>query len=111
VNAADAFLDAIVERLAPRVADIVLARLRAEPGFGTPRVATAKNNPTGSARAFRRGARAKAFPTFKHGKADAAEWALVETWWREECAKEAPVDEVQAVLDAASRAPRRKAAA
>lgn len=46
----------------------------------TPRYATAKSNPLGSARAFLDAGRRRDFPTFKRGREVVAHWTDVETW-------------------------------
>jgi hypothetical protein len=76
----DALLDALAERLAPRVAEAVVAKLRTQPGFGKPLYATAKNNPCGSKKVFLRACRENAFPNEKRGRELSAEWAAVEEW-------------------------------
>lgn len=98
--------DAFIDDLADRVAERVLAGIRAEPGLGTPRYATAKNNPTGSRKAFLRGCRDHAFPSLKQGRARAAEWADVERWWKAQAAVR-PDEDLRSELDAASGLARR----
>ncbi len=98
-------LDAFVDRVAERVVELI----RAEPGLGTPRYATAKENPTGSQKAFRRGCRARGFESFMRGRTRVAEWADVERWWREEQRRVRPGDDLQSQLEAAS-APMRRGA-
>ncbi|MGK3959911.1 hypothetical protein WMF38_43540 [Sorangium sp. So ce118] len=56
---------------------VAAAGVSAQP---TPRYATAKSNPLGSARAFRDAGRTGHFPTFKLGREVAALWTDVETW-------------------------------
>ena len=102
----DVLIDAIVDRLADRVADQLFARLRAQPGFGAPLYATARNNPTGARKSFLRGCREKAFPTFKQGRELAADWAEVERWWKAQPVVEAGSD-LRAELMASISAPRR----
>lgn len=98
--------DVFIDDLADRVAERVLAGIRAEPGLGTPRYATAKENPTGSRKAFLRGCRDKAFPSFKLGRRRAAEWADVERWWKAQPTAR-PDDDLRSELDAASGPVRR----
>ena len=78
----DAFLDALADRFATRVAGLVLEKLRVQPGFGAPLYATAKKNPCGSRKVFLRACRDQAFASFKQGRELAADWAEVERWWK-----------------------------
>jgi hypothetical protein len=80
INGSDALIDLIVRRAAEQAAEIIVARLRQEPGVGAPPYATAKNNPLGSRKAFRGAVRRGAFETFRRGRELAARWKDVEDW-------------------------------
>jgi hypothetical protein len=69
-------LDVLIDVLAERVADKMATRI----GASSPRYATARENPIGSARAFLDAARRGDFPTFRRGRCVAALWTDVERY-------------------------------
>ncbi|KYF66856.1 hypothetical protein [Sorangium cellulosum] len=75
--AVETFARALATMAAEIAADLLEQRMRAP---NAPRYATPKENPLGSARAFREAAAAGAFKTFRRGKQTAALWADVEAW-------------------------------
>ncbi|WP_437606287.1 hypothetical protein WMF20_35540 [Sorangium sp. So ce834] len=75
--AVEAFARAVATMAAELAADLLTDRLKVSPA---PRYATARENPLGSARAFREAAAAGAFKTFRRGKQAAALWEDVEAW-------------------------------
>jgi hypothetical protein len=79
----DVLIEIIVRKAAELAAEIIVARLRHEPGLGAPLYATAQHNPLGSKRAFLNAARAKKFTTFKRGRNVAAMWSDVDAWMRQ----------------------------
>ena len=86
MSVGDAFLSELATKIAPMVASLVAAQvldgLRQTAGLGSPRYATAKENPLRSPKAFRAAYRGGAFPTFLQGREKAAMWIDVETWMR-----------------------------
>jgi len=82
-NTSAELVDFIARRAAELAAEIIVTRLRQEPGIGSPRYATADSNPLNSRRAFLNAHRAKSFPTFKQGRNVAALWSDVEAWMRQ----------------------------
>lgn len=80
-DALDALADAL-DAGARALRALAIARRAAPivPGTTTPRYATAKHNPTGTARGFKAAGASGAFPTFKQGRAVAALWTDVERW-------------------------------
>ena len=108
----DEFLAALAQCLAARTADVVLQRLRQEPGFGAPLYATAKHNPLGSRKAFLSAARRGAFKTFRRGREVAAHWKDVEEWMlkSQDIEGEPSTLEHELALASKPRARRRKAA-
>ncbi|WP_434042272.1 MULTISPECIES: hypothetical protein [Sorangium] len=75
--AVEAFAQVLATMAAEIAADLLEKRMKAP---SAPRYATPKENPLGSARAFREAAAAGAFKTFRRGKQTAALWADVEAW-------------------------------
>ena len=95
-GAADQLLQALIEVLADRLAEKVTERLQVT----TPRYATGRDNPIGSARAFLDAARRGDFPTFRRGRCVAALWADVERYveGQKPRVKAAAGEEARAVL-------------
>lgn len=71
----EALLEALADAIAEKVAEKVAARLAVAPA--APALATAKNNPLGSSRAFLDASRRGDFPTFKRGREVVARWSDV----------------------------------
>ena len=96
---ADDVLDALADVLAEKVAAKVAARLAAAPA--APELATARNNPLGSSRAFLDAARAGRFPSFRRGKEVVARWEDVADYdrarMRPRPARTAPMEPVDPV--------------
>lgn len=82
LSAGDLLIDAIADRLAVRIAEIVLEKLRHAPGIGAPEYATAKQNPLRSSKAFRKAYLSGAFPTFLRNRQRTALWSTVDSWMR-----------------------------
>lgn len=93
-GSAEQLLGALIEALAERVAEKMAARLPAS----TPRYATAKENPIGSARAFLDAARRGDFPTFRRGRSVAALWSDVERYVENRKPMAATIDDDRAIL-------------
>ncbi len=111
--------DSLLDAFARRVAEIVLERLREQPGLGVPLYATPRLNPLGSRRRFLDAARAGAFNSFPRGRSVAALWADADAWMRKQGesaeGRVRPRQEAPRTLDedlaAATRPTRRRRAA